>query len=143
MPPCPPHPVLLYDGVCGLCNRLVRFVIRRDPGARFRFASLEGGFAANILTRHGTRVSDLDTVYLVHSDERTGEKLVARSDAAIAVLLELGGVWRVLGTVLGIFPKGLRDGGYDWIARNRYRIFGKYDSCPLVDQPYRSRFLDE
>jgi predicted DCC family thiol-disulfide oxidoreductase YuxK len=142
MPSFSAKPVLLYDGVCGLCNRLVRFVLRRDPGGRFRFASLQGGFAANTLLRHGADVSDLDTMYVVLEDPRLGEKLVARSDAAIAVLLQLGGVWRALGTVLRIFPKGLRDGGYGWIARNRYRLFGKYDSCPLVEPKYRDRFLD-
>jgi predicted DCC family thiol-disulfide oxidoreductase YuxK len=143
MPPFSAPPVLLYDGVCGLCNRLVRFVLRRDPGGRFRFASLQSGLAASILVRHGADRSDLDTMYLLLCDQRLGEKLVARSDAALAVLLQLGGVWRVLGTILRIFPKGLRDKGYGWIARNRYRIFGKYDSCPLVDQQYRSRFLDQ
>jgi predicted DCC family thiol-disulfide oxidoreductase YuxK len=143
MPPFSANPVLLYDGVCGLCNRLVRFVLKRDPGGRFRFASLQSGFAANILIRHGAQVSGLDTVYVLLCDQRLGEKLLARSDAAVAVLLQLGGVWRVLGTVLRIFPKGLRDGGYGWIARNRYRIFGKHDSCPLVEQKYRSRFLDQ
>jgi predicted DCC family thiol-disulfide oxidoreductase YuxK len=142
MPSFSAKPVLLYDGVCGLCNRLVRFVLRRDPGGRFRFASLQGGFAANILIRYGADVSDLDTMYVVLENQRPGEKLLARSDAAIAVLLQLGGVWRALGTVLRIFPKGLRDGGYGWIARNRYRIFGKYDSCPLVEPKYRDRFLD-
>ncbi len=100
MPDCA-NPLLLYDGVCGLCNRLVRFVLKRDTAARFRFASLQSDYAARILQRHGLELRDLDTVYVVESP---GDRPKDRSDAVIFILRELGGFWRVAATVLRIFP---------------------------------------
>ena len=137
--PDPTNPVLLYDGVCGLCNRLVQFVLKRDARGLFRFASLQSDFAAGILQQHGLDPNDLDTVYLV---EAPGERPASRSDAVISVLRGLGGFWRVTAVLLRALPKGLRDWGYNVIARNRYRIFGKHDSCLLPEQKYRDRFLD-
>jgi predicted DCC family thiol-disulfide oxidoreductase YuxK len=137
--PGPANPVLLYDGVCGLCNRLVQFVLKRDPDAHFRFASLQSDYAALILKRHGLDSHDLDTLYVV---EESGERLNSRSDAVILLLRELGGVWRAVSLALRIFPKRLRDWGYSIIARHRYRVFGKYDGCPLPEQKYQDRFLD-
>ena len=137
--PDPTNPVLLYDGVCGLCNRLVQFVLKRDARGLFRFASLQSDFAAGILQQHGLDPNDLDTVYLV---EAPGERPASRSDAVISVLRGLSGFWRVTAVLLRALPKGLRDWGYNVIARNRYRIFGKHDSCLLPEQKYRDRFLD-
>ena len=134
----PANPILLYDGVCGLCNRLVQFVLKRDSSRHFRFASLQSDFASRILQRHGLDPNDLDTVYLVEP----GERLTARSDAVISVLRRLGGFWRALALLLRALPKSLRDWGYDIIARSRYRIFGKHDSCLLPEEKYRDRFLD-
>ena len=133
----PANPILLYDGVCGLCSRLVQFVLKRDSSRHFRFASLQSDFASRILQRHGLDPNDLDTVYLVEP----GERLTARSDAVISVLRRLGG-WGALALLLRALPKSLRDWGYDIIAHSRYRIFGKHDSCPLPEERYRDRFLD-
>lgn len=135
----PANPIILYDGVCGLCNRLVRFVLARDPGGHFRFASLQSNFAARILRRHGLDPHDLDTLYVV---EEPGERLASRSDAVISVLRRLGGFWGMKAAVLRIFPKWLRDWGYGVVARNRYRIFGKYETCMLPEKKYQDRFLD-
>jgi predicted DCC family thiol-disulfide oxidoreductase YuxK len=135
--PDPANPILLYDGVCGLCNRLVQFVLRRDSRARFRFASLQSDYAIRILQRHGLDPQDLDTLYVV-----AGERLATRSDAVIFILRELGGFWRFLSFALRILPKPLRDWGYGAIARHRYRIFGKYQNCPLPERKYQDRFLD-
>jgi predicted DCC family thiol-disulfide oxidoreductase YuxK len=142
MPPSSEHPIVLYDGVCALCNWLVQFVIKRDPEDRIRFASLQSGFAANILTRHNADLSDFDTMYTVLNHSQPDEKLAARSDAAIAILLELGGIWRALGGTLRVLPEWLRDWGYGRIARDRYRIFGKYDQCLMPEERYRHKFLD-
>jgi predicted DCC family thiol-disulfide oxidoreductase YuxK len=131
-------PVLLYDGVCGLCNRLVQFVLKHDRSARLRFASLQGGYAAAILQRHGIDSDGLDTVYYV----APGQPPAARSDAVISILRELGRFWGALAAALRILPKGLRDWGYNVVARHRYRIFGKYESCRLPEEKYRDRFLD-
>lgn len=133
------NPILLYDGVCGLCNRLVQFVLKRDAGTHFRFASLQSDFASRILQRHGLDPHDLDTLYVI---EEPGEVLTARSDAVISVLQELGGFWRAAAVLLRATPSRLRDWGYGVIARNRYRIFGKYQSCLLPEEKYRSQFLD-
>lgn len=132
-------PVLLYDGVCGLCNRLVQFVLKHDREARFRFASLQSTYAARILQRHNLDPDDFETVYLV---EEAGARVSACSDAVISVLRKLGGFWKAVAVALRFFPKWLRDWGYSVVARNRYRIFGKYETCPLPEKRYQGRFLD-
>ena len=87
-------PIILYDGVCGLCNRFNRFVLARDPAGRFRFAALQSALAGQILARHGRDPRDLDTLYLVLGHGRPGERLLRKSDAALWILRELGGPWR-------------------------------------------------
>ena len=138
-----PPPILLYDGVCGLCNRSVQFILRRDRKAIFRFASLQNPFAQTILARHGADPADLDTVYLVVNYNQPDEALLARSDAVADVLRRLGGVWSVFAAALRLVPRPLRHWGYSLVARNRYRIFGHYDTCPLPTPETRSRFLDQ
>src|SRR3981189_842412 len=85
-----PHPIILYDGVCGLCNRVNQFVLRRDPEGVFRFASLQSAVAGRILARHGANPEDLDTVYVVVDYELPEERLVPRADAVIFILKQLG-----------------------------------------------------
>lgn len=136
------HPILLYDGVCGLCNRLVQFVLRRDPAGVFRFAALQSELAARILTRHGADARDLDTVYVVANYELSDETLLSLSDAVIFILEHLGAAdLRWAGRVLQVVPRPLREWGYRLVARNRYRIFGRYDMCPMPTEETRSRFL--
>ena len=137
--PDPANPVLLYDGVCGLCNRLVRFVLKRDRRARFRFASLQSTYAARILKPHGLDPQDLNTLYVVEED---GERIIARSDAVIFMLHELGGLWRAASVALRLFPKPLRDWAIHVVARHRYRIFGQHETCPLPEKQYQDRFLN-
>jgi predicted DCC family thiol-disulfide oxidoreductase YuxK len=136
------HPVLLYDGVCGLCNRLVRFTLRHDRKDTFQFAALQGPMAARILKRNGQSPVDLDTFYVVTAVDQPAEHLLARSDAALYVLRELGGGWSVVAMFGRVLPKVLRDAIYNTIARNRYRVFGKFDACPLPDPKDRHKFLD-
>ena len=137
-----PHPIVLYDGVCGLCNRLNQFVLRHDRNAIFRFASLQSQLSARILARHGANPTDLDTVYVVLNHELPDEKLLPRSGAAIFVLKNLGGLWRLAGFLLQILPRSIRDWGYNRVARNRYRLFGRFETCPLPTPEHRARFLD-
>jgi len=134
--------ILLYDGVCGLCNRGVQFAVRHDPKGRFRFASLQSEFAKGVLARHGVKVGDLDTVYVVVNGGSTDESLLARSDAALFVLREIGGLWRAGAWFLKWLPRRVRDWSYNWIARHRYRIFGRYETCPIPSERERARFLD-
>jgi predicted DCC family thiol-disulfide oxidoreductase YuxK len=135
-----PPPILLYDGVCGLCNRFVQFILRHDSNATFRFAWLQGPLAAGILKRHAVGTTSLDTVYVVENHELPDESLLARSDAVIFVLRELGGIWRFFAFLLQLFPKLLRDAAYQ--ALTRHRIFGRSDACTLPRAQDHSRFLD-
>jgi predicted DCC family thiol-disulfide oxidoreductase YuxK len=135
------EPVLLYDGVCGLCNRLVQFLLRRDRHDRLRFASLQSDFATNVLERYGRDPKDLDTVYVLVNRGTPEEQLLARSDAILAVVRRLGGIWKL--AVAGkVVPRWIRDRLYDQVARNRYRVFGKYETCMLPEPKQRAKFLD-
>jgi predicted DCC family thiol-disulfide oxidoreductase YuxK len=136
------HPVLLYDGVCALCNWWVRFILKCDREDVFRFASLQSPLAAQALLRHGVSTKRLDTVYVVLDFEQPSERLLARSHAAIEVLRQLGPIGKGTAKAFSFLPSSARDALYNFIARNRYRSFGKYDSCPLPDPKFRSRFLD-
>jgi predicted DCC family thiol-disulfide oxidoreductase YuxK len=138
----PSNPVLLYDGVCGLCSRLVRFSLQHDSKRRLRFASLQSHFAAGVLGRHDLDPGDLDTVYFVEGCGQPEERLSARSDAVISVLRQIGGPWIVAAAFLRVVPGWLRDWGYRIVARNRYHIFGRSDTCLLPEAKYRDRFLD-
>jgi len=136
------NPILLYDGVCGLCNRLVQFVLRHDHNEIFRFASLQSPLAALILGRHGASANDLDTFYVVADPEQPSEHLFSRSEAAVFVLTKLGGAWAVAAVLCRPLPRSFRDVLYNLVARNRYKIFGKLDVCPIPDARHRAKFLD-
>lgn len=123
--------LVLYDGVCGFCNRSVGFILPRDRADRFRFAPLQGSVAREILGRHGKDPSRLDTVYLVVDWQGPGETILARSRAALAILRQLGGAWPALARVAGLVPAPILDVGYRLVARVRYRLFGRHDSCPV------------
>jgi predicted DCC family thiol-disulfide oxidoreductase YuxK len=133
--------LILYDGLCGLCNRLNQFVLRRDAADRFRFASLQGALATELLRRYGRDARDLDTVYVVKSYGQPDESVLSKGRAVLFALQTLGGVWRLAG-VLRILPTRLLDLAYDQIARRRYRWFGRYDACPLPAPGVRDKFLD-
>lgn len=134
-------PIFLYDGVCGLCNWMVQFILRHDPKETFRFAPLQSVFARNVLDGHGANAASLDTVYIVLNGGEN-ESLLARSDAVMFVLRELGGLWRLASWFLRCLPRGIRDWLYSLVARNRYRLFGRYEACPVADERDRARFLD-
>ena len=136
------HPIILYDGVCGLCNRLVQFLLKHDKRNRLRFASLQSDFAAKALQRHGIDPKDLDTMHVIENYEQPDERVLQRSDAILRAGRELGGFWGASAVVAKLVPRTLRDLVYRFVARNRYRVFGKYDSCMLPDPNQRSRFLD-
>ena len=133
--------LVLYDGVCGLCNGLNQFLLKRDLNNHFRFASLQSEFAASLLERYDIDAVDLDTVYVVADYGQPSQRLLARSDAILQVLGRLGGVWGLL-RIGRALPKSLRDALYNVVARNRYRVFGKYDVCLMPEERYRRKFLD-
>ena len=133
--------MLFYDGVCGLCNRLVRFLLRFDHNDRFRYATLQSDFTPKILNRHGLNPADLDSVVLISDFGLPTEAAHTKSDAILAAARDLGGIWR-LGLLARLLPRPVRNWGYNRIARNRYRIFGRYDSCPLPKPENRVKFVD-
>jgi len=141
MPTSHSHPIILYDGVCGLCNRFVQFVLKHDARSRFRFATLQSDFAVCILQRHRAAPADLDTMYAVLEHGLPGERLTSRSEAVVVVLQNLGGMWTILAVALRVLPGWLRNWGYNLVARNRYRFFGKYDACPIPTERDRRKFL--
>lgn len=135
------NPIVFYDGVCGLCNALVQFLLKRDRHARLRFASLQSDIAAKVLNRHGIDPKDLDTLHVVIDYGRPEERVLNRSDAVLRAGRELGGVWPLLATIARVIPRRVRDSVYRFVARNRYRVFGKYESCMLPDPSQQHRFL--
>ncbi len=136
------NPIILYDGVCGLCNSLVQFLLKHDKDGRLRFASLQSDFAEKVLRRHGFDAKDLDTLHVVENYDQPNERVLQRSDAILRAGRELGGFWTASSSVARIVPRPLRDLAYRFVATNRYRVFGKYDTCMLPDPTQRSRFLD-
>jgi len=129
------HPVILFDGVCNLCHGAVRFIIRRDRAARFRFASLQSDGHRAQFAVTGRVGEPIDSILLVEAG-RTYD----RSTAALRIARRLDGAWPLLYAFI-IVPRPLRDAVYAWIARNRYRWFGRLDTCPLPDPRLADRFL--
>ena len=128
------HPVVLFDGVCNLCNGAVKFLIDRDPAARLRFAALQSDAGAALMARH-QRPESLDTFILVE-----GDRLSDRSSAALRVVRYLPWYWQPL-RLLWPVPKPVRDAVYRWVARNRYRWFGQQEACRMPTAALKARFL--
>jgi predicted DCC family thiol-disulfide oxidoreductase YuxK len=133
--------ILFYDGVCGLCSRLVRFLLARDRDGRLKFAPLQGSFASETLARHGHDPARLDTVYLLTALGTSEERVQRKSRAVLAALTMLPGAWRLAGA-LRIIPRFLLDAFYDAVARVRYRVFGRTDQCRIPAPEERQRFID-
>ncbi len=129
------HPVVLFDGVCNFCNGAVQFIIRHDPKAVFRFAAYQSEAGSALALRHGIDPRTLETFALVDRG-----RALLRSDAAIAVSGHLGGLWRAA-ALFKVIPRPLRDAVYHFVAANRYRWFGKKESCMVPGADVRRRFL--
>ena len=127
------RPILFFDGDCGLCDRLVAFLVARDRRGRLDYAPLQGTTAAQAIPPETAR--SVDSVVLVDEDG-----LHLRSEAALRAMARLGGSWRLIGLLRGI-PRGPRDAVYDLVARNRYKWFGRANVCPLPGRTERGRFL--
>jgi predicted DCC family thiol-disulfide oxidoreductase YuxK len=139
--PAPGEHLILYDGVCGLCNRLNQFVLRRDTRAVFDFASLQSNTGRSILQRYGRNTEPLTTFYVVTNYRSESPALLSKGRAISFVMrtLEGGGRWLL---AFRIVPKALLNLGYSLIARNRYRVFGRYESCLVPSAEFRKRFID-
>ena len=139
-PPVGPH-LVLYDGECGLCQGVVQLVLPRDAGGRFHFAALQGPVAARHLAPLGGVPAQWTTVYVLPNYQAANPACLVKARAALFIFRELGWPWRAV-SWLGFLPTSWLDRGYDWVARNRYRFFGRHDACLMPRPEYRDRFLD-
>lgn len=133
--------LLLYDGVCGLCDRTISFVLPRDPDGRFRIAPLQSPFGRDQLVRHGRDPDFLSTFFVIENFPSSTPRLLAGARAALFVLRHLNSPWRHLG-IIGILPSFVLEAVYTLIARNRYWLFGRLDHCVLPASHYKHRFIE-
>ena len=133
--------LVVFDGRCGLCNGAVRWLRRRDRGDRLRFAAFESERVAGLLARLGMDGAGAGTMLVVRGVGGTGERVLARSDAVMAALGELPRPWLWVAAGLRAVPRAARELGYRLVARWRYRIWGRLESCPLPTDEERGRFL--
>lgn len=130
-------PVIVFDGVCVLCSGWVDFVLRHDRDGRFRLAAMQGHHGRELLQAHGLCADDPASLLLVQNGNGYTD-----TAAIIRALSQLGGVWPIAATLLRLVPRVLRDWAYRWIARHRYRLFGRRATCRLPDPAQAWRFLD-
>lgn len=130
-----PDNLILFDGVCNLCSALVQFVIRHDPAAKFRFAAIQSEIGGEIFQSHGLDPADLQTFVFAAEG-----KMFLRSDAAIEVVSRFGGAWKIC-KIFRFVPTVLRNAMYSFIARNRYRWFGRKEVCMVPTAEIKERFL--
>lgn len=133
-------PVLLYDGVCGVCNGAVRTILRFDRRGTLRFAALDSDFARDVIARH-PRLADLDSMVFVRNAGGPAETVSTESAALLQIADYLGGYWK-LATAARVIPAFVRDRLYAAFAAVRYRVGGKYETCPIPSTEVRGRFLD-
>jgi predicted DCC family thiol-disulfide oxidoreductase YuxK len=128
--------VILFDGVCNLCNRGVQSIIKKDTKKQFRFASLQGKTGQALLRQFNLPVTDLNSFVLIE-----GDKAYIKSTAALRIAKLAGGFWKILYGFI-IVPRFIRDGVYNIIARNRYKWFGRREECMIPTPELKERFLD-
>ena len=140
MPKNPAHPaisrLLLFDGVCNLCNGAVQFVIERDAGRKFMFASLQSATGQERLRHFGLSTQHFDSFVLIE-----GERFYTESTAALRVARQMDGGWPLLYAFITV-PAPVRNAVYRFVARNRYRWFGRQDSCAMPTPELKARFLN-
>jgi predicted DCC family thiol-disulfide oxidoreductase YuxK len=130
------HAIILFDGVCNFCNASVQFILKRDPKGYFQFASQQSEAGQKLMKRYGLDREKNDSIFLIE-----GGEAYSHSTAAIRIAKHLKGSWKLLYNLIYI-PRFLRDFGYDLIAKYRYRIFGKRESCMVPKPEWKERFLE-
>lgn len=135
--PEPPQttPLVLFDGVCNLCNGIVTFIIARDPEARLRFAALQSERGQAVLRRHRLPLSNYDSFVVLDNG-----KIYLKSEAFLRIMRYLSWPWPLM-QYMRLVPRVLRDWGYDLVGRNRYRLFGRQDRCMMPTPDVMRRFL--
>lgn len=129
------HSVILFDGVCNLCNASVQFIIKHDKKQLFRFAALQSAFGQNVVNKFNLADKNIDSVILLENNS-----VLLKSDAALRIAKQLGGIYSML-YVFIVLPKFIRNRIYDFIARNRYRWFGKQESCMIPTPELKKLFI--
>ena len=129
--------ILLIDGQCNLCHGITRFVIKRDPTAKFRFASLQSECGQRLLRAGGLSTTNIDSFVMIDHG-----RYYTKSTAALRTYRMLGGAWPLLYGGI-VVPKAIRDRVYEFIAKRRYRWFGQHDSCLLPTENIRKRFIED
>ena len=141
----PPHAeaahLVLYDGVCGLCSRLLQFLLAHDRRGAFAFASLQSQTGRTVVEHLGGDPADLTSFYVVADYRTDRSRTLARSQAALFVAGQLGWPWKAA-VIARILPTALLDRAYNAIARNRYRVFGRFDQCLAPQPEFRGRFVE-
>ncbi|MEK4030477.1 thiol-disulfide oxidoreductase DCC family protein [Pseudobacillus sp. FSL P4-0506] len=128
------NPIILFDGECNFCDSSVQFIIKNDPKGIFHFASLQSDTGQSLLKKHRVP-SDIDSMILIE-----GDKVYYKSAAALRICKHLKGAWKLLYALI-IVPRPIRNIAYDFIAKNRYKWFGKKESCMLPSPSVRARFI--
>ena len=131
----PDHPIILFDGVCNFCNGAVNFTIKRDKQKRIRFAALQSDAGSRLVQQYGLPADDLRSFLFIENG-----KVYNRSTAALKVCRYLSGLWPLCFGLM-IVPPFIRNGIYDWIAKNRYKWFGERQECMIPTPEVRARFL--
>jgi len=129
--------IILFDGVCNLCNGSVQFVIKRDKKDIFRYAALQSEAGQQLVTQRHIDTNKVDSIILIEP----GVAYYTKSDAALEIAQELGGLWR-LSTIFTWIPTSIRNSIYDFVAKNRYKWFGKQESCMIPTPELKAKFLD-
>lgn len=130
--------IVLFDGVCNLCHNAVQFIIKRDPKNKFVFASLDSKIGQKLLSERGINRQEIDSIVLIIPDDA----YFIKSDAALEISKSLSGIYPIF-SVFSFIPQSFRDFIYDLVAKNRYRIFGKKEACPLPTEEQKEKFIDQ
>jgi predicted DCC family thiol-disulfide oxidoreductase YuxK len=133
--------LVLYDGVCGFCNRLLQFILAHDRRVVFAFAPLQSAIGRSTVERFGGNPDELSSFYVVSNFRTDLARMVGRGRAALFIVGELGWPWKVA-VLFRAVPTAILDRMYDVVARNRYRLFGRFDRCLIPPPEYRRRFID-
>jgi predicted DCC family thiol-disulfide oxidoreductase YuxK len=133
--------LILYDGICGLCNKFTQLVLKHDKNDLFRFASLQSKTANEILKNYGYSNNNLDTVYVIENYEKDNQKIYMRAKAIIFVLEQLRLLFSPV-NLLKILPDTFLNCAYDMVAKSRYRLFGQSDQCILPKESDSNKFID-
>lgn len=128
-------PIILFDAQCVLCSANAQFILKHDRAARFRLAAMQGPIGAELFRRNGLDPADPETILVIE-----GDRVWRDSDAVLAIYTGLGWPWRLAGAVR-VIPRWVRDPAYRWVARNRYRLFGRRETCWLPAPEYADRLL--